>query len=69
MRKVIKGLNDTDCYFDHIVVHNANYEDHLADLNNLLNRLHLHGLPAGPDKYFFGYANIKYRVSHWVIIV
>ncbi|XP_063601511.1 uncharacterized protein LOC134777606 [Penaeus indicus] len=60
MRKVIKGLNNTDCYFDNIVVHNAKWEDHLIDLTNLLNRLRLHGLTAGPDKCFFGYTKIKY---------
>ncbi|XP_063584731.1 uncharacterized protein LOC134762284 [Penaeus indicus] len=46
MRKVLFGLANTDCYFDNIVVHNANWSDHLQDLKNLLLRLRMHGLTA-----------------------
>lgn len=38
MRKVLKDLRNTECYFDNIVIHNSNWEDHLADLESLLKR-------------------------------
>ncbi|XP_042886053.1 uncharacterized protein LOC122262167 [Penaeus japonicus] len=60
MRKVLIGLRNTDCYFDNVVVHNSNWEDHLVDLESLLKRLQEHGLTAGPNKCFVAYSNIKY---------
>lgn len=60
MRKVLIGLKNTECYFDNIVVHNANWSAHLSDVKALLQRLREHGLTAGPSKCFMGYHDIKY---------
>ncbi|XP_047488137.1 uncharacterized protein LOC125038640 [Penaeus chinensis] len=61
MRKVLFGLANTDCYFDNIVVHNANWSDHLQDLKHLLLRVRMHGLTASVSyyrKFVQNFANI-----------
>ena len=60
MRKVTRGLTNTACYFDNLVVHNSSWEDHLSDLESLYQRLRSHGLTAGPSKCFLAYPTIKY---------
>ena len=60
MRKVIEGLDNIDCYFDNIVVHNTTWAAHLRDLKKLLERLRTHGLTAGPSKCYFCYPSIQY---------
>ena len=60
MRKVVSGLDNTDCYFDNLVVHNSNWSAHIRSLRMLLSRLRKHGLTAGPKKCFLGYPQIKY---------
>ena len=60
MRKVVSGLDNTDCYFDNLVVHNSNWTAHIKSLKMLLQRLRDHGLTAGPKKCFLGYSEIKY---------
>lgn len=39
MRKVTDGLDNTDCYFDNLLVHNSNWSQHLQDLRCLMDRL------------------------------
>lgn len=60
MRKVLLGLQNTECYFDNIVVHNSNWNDHLTDVRTLLQTLREYGLTAGPCKYFLAHYKIKY---------
>ena len=60
MRKVLSGLSNTSCYFDNIVIHSTNFEDHLIHIHNVLVRLRENGLTAGCDKCFFAYEEIKY---------
>ena len=59
MRRVLSGLNKTDCYFDNIYIHTKTFADHLVHLRNLLERLRLHGLTAGPPKCHFAYPQIE----------
>ena len=60
MRKVTDGLQNTDCYFDNLLVHNSDWSEHLQDLKSLLDRLRLHGLTVGVNKCHFAYPKIKY---------
>ena len=64
MRKVVDGLENTECYFDNLVVHNTNWNDHLQSLRAVLERLRQHGLTAGSSKCFFGFTKIKYLGFH-----
>ncbi len=60
MRKVTKNLVNTACYFDNLVVHNSNWDEHLRDVRSLCNELRAFGLTAGPSKCHFGHESIKY---------
>lgn len=60
VRKVLHGLNNTECHFDNIVVHNTNWNDHIRDVTAPLERLREHGLTAGPNKCFLAQYEIKY---------
>ena len=60
MRKVLKGLTNTCCYFDNVVIHSRDWVTHVSDLRSVLGRLREHGLTAGPAKCFLGYESINY---------
>ena len=60
MRRVLSGLSNTSCYFDNIVIHSCNFEDHLIHITNVLVRLRETGLTAGCGKCFFAFHEIKY---------
>lgn len=39
MRKVLKGLDHTDSFVDDILIHTETFEEHIAELKNVLDRL------------------------------
>lgn len=60
MKIVLRGLQNTCCYFDNIVIHNKDWKSHIRDVQCDLDRLRDHGLTAGPKKCFLGYQSISY---------
>ena len=57
---VLKGMANTCCYFDNIVIHSKDWRTHVGDLRGVLQRLREHGLTAGPAKCFLGFDSINY---------
>lgn len=60
MRKVLKGLPNVKNYIDDILVHHANWKDHLACIESVLERLRKANLTARPTKCFFGLPEVEF---------
>ena len=60
MRIVLAGLSNVSFYFDNIFVFAVTWEDHLAALRAVLQRLREHCLTARPAKCKFGFKTIQY---------
>jgi len=60
MEKVMEGLNKVIVYIDDLLIHTDNHEDHLIELENVLQRLVENGLKLNLDKCVFGNQEVNY---------
>ncbi|XP_060070207.1 uncharacterized protein LOC132550192 [Ylistrum balloti] len=58
MRKVLKGLQNTDSFVDDILIYTRTFEEHLIVLKELFERLRKAGLTARPSKCFMGFRSL-----------
>ena len=55
MNIVLQGLEDeTSCYIDDIVVFTEEWDEHLGQIRNVLQRLRQFGLTVNPKKMYVG---------------
>ncbi|MEO0900442.1 MAG: reverse transcriptase family protein, partial [Bacteroidota bacterium] len=60
MRMVTKGLKDTYCYMDDILISSSTWLEHLESVEAILVRLKQHGLTVKPTKCMFGFQRLDY---------
>lgn len=60
MRIVLDGIANTTFYFDNILVFSKTWTEHLSTLEEVMDRLRLHGLTVKPNKCHFGFSSIQY---------
>ena len=60
MRKLLDGINHAESYIDDLVIYTDSWEQHLAVLQEVLDRLKLHNLTARPSKCFIGFQEINF---------
>ena len=61
MNLLLQGLKDeTSCYIDDIVVFSEEWDEHLGQIRNVLQRLRQFGLTANPQKCMWGVAEVEY---------
>ena len=60
METVVAGMPNVLVYIDDLLVHSCTHEDHLAQLNQLLQRLAAHGIKINLKKCVFGSKNVSY---------
>ena len=59
-RKLLKGLVYSDSYIDDILCHTPTWDDHLAELRRLFERLKSSNLTVKPSKCQIGYKDLTY---------
>ena len=70
MTKLTEGLEFANAYFDDLVVFSSSWEDHMAHLRVILQRLEDAGLTARPVKCRLGFDEVElvgHKVGHGVI--
>ena len=70
MRKLLKGLKDTDNLLDDILVFTQTWEDHMRAIRALCDRLRHAGLTARPSKCLLGYQSLEFlghKVGHGLL--
>ena len=60
MKKLLKGLDNVDYYWDDILVHTRTWEEHLKVLRELFKRLAQAGMTIRPSKCIFGVDNVDF---------
>lgn len=60
MRRVVDGISDVEHYYDDVLVASATWEEHLASLAQLFERIQAAGLTVRPSKCEFGLAEIDF---------
>jgi hypothetical protein len=60
MRKLLDGVDNADSYIDDLVIYTDTWEDHLAVLKKVLERLKQHNLTARPSKCFVGFQEVDF---------
>ena len=65
MRKMLGKMNDTDHYVDDILTHTALWNQHLAELRRLFEKIRLANVTIRPSKCMLGYQTIEF-VGHTV---
>ncbi|KAG0437702.1 Retrovirus-related Pol polyprotein from transposon opus [Dictyocoela muelleri] len=60
MNKLLKDILDVFVYLDDILLYSTNFEDHLALLNTVLNRLYKSGVSINFEKSNFALNSVKY---------
>jgi len=61
MNHVLQGLEQFSiCYIDDIVVHSKQWEEHVKQIREVLERLKKFGLTANPKKCVWGVAEIEH---------
>ena len=70
MRKLLKGMNNVEFYWDDILVHTRTWEEHLKTLRELFRRLAQAGMTIRPSKCIFGVDSIDFlghQLQHGLI--
>ena len=70
MRKLLKGMNNVEFYWDDILVHTRTWEEHLKTLRELFRRLAQAGMTIRPSKFIFGVDRIDFlghQLQHGLI--
>ena len=57
---ILQGMNHVICYIDDILITGANLEEHIANLEEVLKRLHEHGVRLRKDKCQFLAPSVEY---------
>ena len=60
MDQVIHGVNGEHCYLYNILITSRTTEEHLSNLEEVLQRLRKHGLRANKDKYKWFQKSVSY---------
>lgn len=60
IRIVTADLENTEVYMDDLLIATTTWQEHLTELQNLLEALCRHGLHAKPSKCEFGYNSLQY---------
>lgn len=60
METVVAGLTNIIVYIDDLLAHSCNHEDHLHQIDALLQRLIQHGIKINLEKCVFGSTNVSY---------
>lgn len=60
MRKLLQGEDDVDNYVDDVLGHSITWEDHVAMLHRLFQRIRESGLTVRPSKCFLAYETITF---------
>ena len=60
MRRLLNGLDGVVNYIDDILVYSTTWEQHIATLTEVLNRLRTSKLTARPSKCFIGHTSIEF---------
>ena len=60
MKKLLKGLDNVDYYWDDILVHTRTWEEHLKVLHELFKRRTQAGMTIRPSKCIFGVDNVDF---------
>jgi hypothetical protein len=60
MQRVLAGLDRVQPYIDDVIVHSNGVDQHLADIQSLLERLTQHGMKMVPAKLHVGCRHVKF---------
>jgi hypothetical protein len=60
MGKIIHGLADVDHYVDDVIIHSKTWQEHVATLEKVLERIQEAGLTIRPSKCMVGYREIDF---------
>jgi hypothetical protein len=60
MRKILKGLEHTECFLDDILIHTETFDEHLLECRNVLERLQQAHLTAKPSKCEIMQTSLEY---------
>ena len=60
MKKLLAGIPDAYHYMDDVIIGSETWEQHLATLRMIFNRLRQHNLTAKPEKCQFGYSKLEF---------
>lgn len=63
MRKLLEGVSHVEHYVDDILCHTRTWDEHLTVIEQVLQRLHDHGLTARPTKCHIGMTSVEF-VGH-----
>ena len=65
MDQALKGVSSAESYVDDILVYSRTFEEHLAHLEEVLQRLDMAGLQIRKDKCRLAYRGVEF-LGHWV---
>ena len=60
MRKLLNGLEDVDNYVDDVIVHSPTWEEHLATLAKVFDRIRAASLTVKPSKCWLGCSKVDF---------
>ena len=60
MRKVLWGLTNVRSYIDDILIHHADWKEHMRGIESVLSRLREAGLTARPTKSLLGFPQVEF---------
>jgi hypothetical protein len=60
METTVNGISNIIVYIDHLLVHSASHEEHLVNLNQVLEQLVHHNIKINLQKCVFGSKEVSY---------